>query len=58
MPAMPVKKLILFAIGAGLVIGGISLTFKDWAYIQMVFRGVIGPLLAVIGMVVLVIARD
>jgi len=55
---MPIKKIILFAIGGVLVIGGITLTLKDWVYIQMVFRGVIGPLLAVIGMVVLVVARD
>jgi intracellular septation protein A len=55
---MPVKKILLFAVGAALVVGGITLTLKDWSYIQMVFRGVIGPLLAVIGMVVLVVAKD
>ncbi len=55
---MPVKKIMLFVVGALLVIGGITLTLKDWTYIRIVFSGVIGPLLAVIGLVVLTIARD
>ena len=50
------KKIIFIALGLLLVIGGITLTFRDWVFIQMVFRGFIGPLLAVIGLVVLTIA--
>lgn len=52
------KKTAFYIFGALLVIVGITLTLRDWAYIQMVFRGVIGPLLAVIGMVLLVLGRD
>jgi intracellular septation protein A len=55
---MPIKKILLFAIGAVLVIGGITLTIKDWIFIKVVFRGVIGPLLAVIGLVVLTLTRE
>jgi intracellular septation protein A len=55
---MPIKKIILFAIGAVLTIGGVTLIFQDWSYITMVFRGVIGPLLAVVGLLVLTIARE
>jgi len=47
------KKIVLLGAGLALLIGGVTLTFKDWIFIQMVFRGVIGPLLAVAGMVVL-----
>ncbi|MEI6438516.1 MAG: hypothetical protein WCO69_07195 [Candidatus Omnitrophota bacterium] len=50
------KKVVFILIGLILVIGGITLTFRDWVFIQMVFRGVIGPLLAVIGLVVLTVA--
>lgn len=50
------KKCVFIGLGLLLVIGGITLTFRDWMFIQMVFRGVIGPLLAVTGMVVLTMA--
>ena len=55
---MSFKKALLFAVGGVFVVAGVTLTLKDWVYIQLVFRGVIGPLLAVIGMVVLVMGRD
>lgn len=55
---MSIKKILLLAIGAVLVVGGITLVLRDWVYIKMVFRGVIGPLLAVVGMVVLTAARE
>jgi len=51
------KKILFISLGLLLVIGGIALTFKDWIFIQMVFRGVIGPLLAVVGLVVLTIFK-
>lgn len=55
---MSKKTIALFMVGFVLVIAGITLTIKDWVYIQIVFRGMIGPLLAVGGLVVLAIARD
>ncbi|MBF0485912.1 MAG: hypothetical protein HQL16_05285 [Candidatus Omnitrophica bacterium] len=55
---MPVKKTVLFVIGFTLVIAGITLAIKDWIFIQMMFRAVVGPMLAVLGLVLLAIARD
>ncbi|MBF0123235.1 MAG: hypothetical protein HQL21_07530 [Candidatus Omnitrophica bacterium] len=55
---MSVKKIILYLVGFVLVIVGIAFAIKDWFFIEMVFRGIIGPLLAVIGLVVLTVARD
>jgi hypothetical protein len=53
-----VKKTVLFAVGFSVVIVGITLTIRDWTLLEMVFRGVIGPLLAVLGLVILTVARD
>ena len=55
---MSVRKIIFYIVGFLLVVVGIALAIKDWFFIEMVFRGIIGPLLAVIGLVVLTIARD
>ncbi|MBF0569695.1 MAG: hypothetical protein HQL18_02840 [Candidatus Omnitrophica bacterium] len=52
------KKLVLFILGFGLVIGGVALALKYWIFIKVVFCGLIGPLLAVGGLVLLAIARD
>ena len=52
------KKIILGVAGAAVLVGGVVLTFKDWIFIQMVFRGVIGPLLAVTGLVCLTLTKD
>lgn len=55
---MSAPKIILFVLGFSLVIGGIALSIRDWFFIQIVFRAVIGPLLAVAGLVMLAISRD
>ena len=52
------KKVLFFVLGFALVIFGVVLTLRDWLFLVMVFRGVIGPLLAVIGLVVLMFAKD
>lgn len=52
------KKIILIGLGLLLVTGGVTLTFRDWVFIQMVFRGLIGPLLAVVGMVFLTVVSS
>ncbi len=52
------KKTLFFIIGFALVIAGITLTLRDWFFLVMVFRGVIGPLMAVIGLVVLTLIKD
>ena len=51
------KKILLFVLGFALVITGIVLTLRDWLFLVMVFRGVIGPALAVGGLVVLTLAN-
>jgi hypothetical protein len=50
------KKVLFFVGGFVLVIAGVALTLRDWLFVQLVFRGVIGPVLAVAGMVVLALA--
>ncbi len=55
---MPVKRILLFVVGALLVVAGITITIKEWLLIKLIFRGVIGPLMAVIGLVVLTAARE
>ena len=52
------KKIIIGGVGVGLVMLGIVLTFKYWIFLQMVFSGVIGPALAVAGMVLLTLIRE
>lgn len=47
------NKILLGVIGFVLVILGVALSLHDWAFIITVFRGVIGPLLAVVGLVLL-----
>ena len=52
------KKVLLFTLGFALVIIGITLTLRDWLFLVMLFRGVIGPLLAIAGLVVLTFCKD
>jgi hypothetical protein len=55
---MSIKKIAFYLVGFLLVIVGISLALKNWFFIEILFRGIIGPLLAVAGLVILTIARD
>jgi hypothetical protein len=50
---MSYKTTVVCISGFCLVVLGISLSIRDWVYIQEVFRGVIGPALAVAGLLVL-----
>ncbi len=52
------KMILLIMAGLALVIAGVALTFRNWIFLQMFFDGVIGPLLAVAGMVILTIASS
>ena len=52
------KKIVIGIAGVGLVLAGIFLTFKEWIFLQMVFSGIIGPLLAVVGLVLLTLIRE
>ena len=50
------KKIVLFAAGFALVVAGVALTLRNWIFVKFIFAGVIGPVLAVAGMVVLALA--
>jgi hypothetical protein len=52
------KKILFFVLGFVLLTVGIIFTLRDWLFIQMVFRGVLGPVLAVGGMVLLTLCKD
>lgn len=52
------KKIVLGSIGVVLVLAGVTLIFKNWVFIQMIYRGCVGPVLAVIGLVCLTMIKD
>ncbi len=52
------KKVLMFTFGFALVVIGVTLTLRDWLFLVMVFRGVLGPVLAVGGFVVLALAHS
>ena len=52
------KKLLFFLLGFALVIIGIVLVLKEWPAVVTVFKGVIGGLVALVGLVVLCLANE
>jgi hypothetical protein len=52
------KKLLLFLLGFILVIAGIALVLREWPAVVVVFKGVIGAILAIVGLVVLCIVKE
>jgi hypothetical protein len=52
------RKVLLFALGFALVVIGVTLTLRDWLFLVMVFRGLLGPILAVGGLMVLALTRS
>ena len=52
------KKILFYTLGFALVIIGIALTLRDWLFLVMIFRGLLGPVLAVGGLVVLTLCKD
>lgn len=53
-----VKKAIFAAIGTAFLIGGVSLIFIWWDYVAILFKGIIGMLLAVTGLFILFVIRE
>lgn len=47
------RAIIMFIIGFLLVTFGVTMIFKEWTAFILVFKAVIGPLLAVLGLVIL-----
>ncbi|GEM_PF-2442672 len=52
------RKVLFFILGFVLVIIGVALTLRDWLFLVMVFRGLMGPVLAVGGLMVLALTRS
>lgn len=51
-----IKKILLPILGLVLLIAGIVLILKWWAFLAIVFKGVSGIALALVGMLVLFLA--
>ncbi|MBF0330444.1 MAG: hypothetical protein HQL17_00785 [Candidatus Omnitrophica bacterium] len=51
------KKIVFFVLGFGLLTAGIIFTLRDWLFLVMIFRGVIGPVLAVGGLILLALVK-
>ncbi len=47
------KNVLLSGIGFSLIIGGMALTLAQWDILAMVVKACVGPVLAVVGLVVL-----
>jgi len=47
------RKVIVFIIGFVLTILGITLVLQQWEAVVLVFKAFIGPILAVVGLVIL-----
>lgn len=52
------KKILLGLMGLVVLIAGLSLILRFWGEITMIFKGVIGILLAIAGLVMMTVARD
>lgn len=50
------KKILLTCFGVVLLIGGVVLVLREWANLVIVFKGVIGGTIAVIGAFLLFLA--
>jgi len=46
-------NLIIFGLGFILTVLGITITLQEWVNLVLVFKAIIGPLIAVIGLVIL-----
>ena len=53
-----ISKAAIFIFGFGLVVAGVSLTLKDWLFLVMILRGLLGPVLAVGGLMLLALLRS
>ena len=47
------KRIILFALGFALVVGGMSLLLRNWQATAIIFNGAMPPVLAVGGLVLM-----
>ena len=52
------KKILLFLCGIVILVFGIVLILKWWTYVGVLFKGVIGMIVALTGLVLLGMAKD
>jgi len=52
------KKTLLLIFGSLALIGGVALVLFWWKAVALLFKGVVGMILAVVGLVMLVMAND
>lgn len=47
------RKVMMWVVGFGLTILGVALVLRQWEAVVLVFKGVFGAILAVVGLVIL-----
>jgi len=52
------KNIILFFIGAMVLLAGITLVLLWWEDVVLIFRGVVGIVLALVGLFMLYLVKD
>ena len=52
------KKFLLLAAGAIILVFGVTLILKDWNQVVLVFRGTIGIILALAGLLLLMLVKE
>ena len=53
-----IKKIVFVVTGSALLIIGITLILTQWDYVTAIFKGAIGMVLALAGLLVLMLIKD
>ena len=51
------KKIFLFAAGSAMLIIGVALILREWAYLVIIFKGAIGVVFSLVGLFLMFIAK-
>ena len=51
------KKMILFIVGVAFLLIGVTLILRWWPYLEIIFKGALGVVLALAGLVMLFLAK-
>ena len=51
------KKMFFFILGGAILVLGIALVLSWWVYVEIIFKGAVGVLLALAGMLILFLAK-
>ena len=52
------KKILFWLAGLIVLLAGLGLILKFWSELAVLFKGIIGMILAVVGLVMMSVARD